>query len=306
MPAVCNVDGRIVPEAEATVPVLDRGFLFGDSVYEVLRTHARVPFAWPEHLHRLRTSADAILMEIAASDRDIAQRIVDTIAASGGGPGDERYIRLIVTRGSGSSPGIDLAEATGPQRVVVMVRDLPTGKVNRPTRAALVARRPRPASRDADPAVKSGNYVANVVGLAEARQRGADECIFVDPEGFATEASTANLYVVRDGAVETPPLGSGLLAGITRQLLSGCAAAQGIAIAERRLSVPAVRTASEVFLSGTVRGIAPVVELDGARVGDGTAGPLTRRLQAAFAELSTARAKSDAAALSELGVITDR
>lgn len=299
MTDLCNVDGRIVPEADATVPVLDRGFLFGDSVYEVLRTRDGVPFAWREHLARLRGSAAAIALDLDPDDAGLMRPIVATIAASRRGDDGERYVRLIVTRGTGTAPSIDPEAVAGPPRIVVIVRALPADRCGAPTRVALVARVPAPG-RQADPAVKSGNYVTNVRGLVEARRRGAAECVFVDGEGFATEASTANLYAVLDGELHTPPVGSGLLAGITRGLLLVCAREAGVVVQERRIRREALLAAQEVFLSGTVRELAPVTHLDDQPVGTGEPGPLTRRLQAAFEAFCAARARADAAALAAL------
>ena len=303
MPNVCNVDGKIVPEAEAVVPVLDRGFLFGDSVYEVLRTRQGIPFAWREHLQRLRSSAAAITMPVEVGDRDLMARIVTTIRASFGraDAAQERYIRLIVTRGTGSGPRIDLAAAPGPLRIVVIVRALDPAAIGRPVRAAVVRRRSDPGVT-ADPQVKSGNYRSNISGLAEARARGADECVFVDELGHVTEASTANLYAVFGGAVRTPPIGRGLLAGITRALLIRCAADAGMLVEEVPIAAASLQDADEIFLSGTVRDLAPVVALDDRSVGSGAAGVVTARLQQVFAAWCAERAADDGDALRELGV----
>lgn len=298
MAAFCSVDGVLTPEAEAVIPVLDRGFLFADSVYEVLRTRDGVPFAWRSHLERLGRSAEAIAMPLEASHRDLMAEVLRTLEASCAGPGAERYVRLIVTRGTGSAPGIDLSLATGPQRVVVLVRDLPVGRTRTPCRAALVRR-----GTGVDPAVKSGSYLPNVLGLAEARRRGADECLFVDDSGTVTEASTANVHMVRAGALHTPPIGSGILAGVTRSLLLEAAAESGILVVEKRISIDDIRSADEVLLTGTVREIAPVTEIDGAPVGEEWPGPVTSRLASAFDAACARQAGEDRQELEALGLV---
>jgi branched-chain amino acid aminotransferase len=297
MPAFCSVDGVLVPEAEAVIPVLDRGFLFADSVYEVFRTRDGLPFAWNSHLERLRRSAMAIAMPLQASDRDLMAEVLRTLEASGAGPGAERYVRLIVTRGTGSAPGIDLSLAAGPQRVVVLARDLPTERTRTPCRATLVRR-----GIGIDPAVKSGSYLPNVLGLAEARRRGADECLFVDDTGTVSEASTANVHMVRAGALHTPPLGSGILAGVTRGLLLEAAAESGVLVVEKRISVDDMRGADEVILTGTVREIAPVTHVDDVPVGTEWPGPVTRRLSLAFDRACERQAREDRVSLGTLGL----
>lgn len=278
MPALCNVNGRILPESEAAVPVLDRGFLFGDSVYEVIRTRdGGVPFAWPEHLERLRASATGLAMELDLSDTQIMRRVKETSAAAGL---DEAYIRIIATRGTGTAPNIDLACAPGPCTWVVFVRPLPDAAAA-PARLALVDRR-RNHRRALDPAVKSGNYLNNVLGLAEAKAAGATDCAFLNQEGRLTEASTSNLFVARAGAIHTPPLREGLLAGITRQLVIDACAADGLAVRETELAADDLTAADEIFLTSTLRDVAPVVALDNRPVGAGEPGPLTVRVAALF------------------------
>ncbi len=285
MHALCNLNGEITAEAEARIPVLDRGFLFGDSIYEVLRTRHRVPFAWPEHFERLRRSADGIALDLDLTDEQILARIKETQLAAGGD--GEAYVRVIVTRGPGSAPNIDLAYAGERPTWVILVRPLPAGGGG-PVRLALIERL-RNDRRALDPAIKSGNYLNNVLGLAEAKARGATDCLFLNQAGMVTEASTANFCIVDGDAVVTPPLAAGLLAGTTRRLLAELCREQEIAFVERDLSRQHLTAADEMFLTSTMRDIAPVVELDAIAVGDGRAGPLTQRLQRAFDEFCERR-----------------
>lgn len=281
MPNLCNLDGQILREDEARIPVLDRGFLFGDSVYEVMRTIGHVPFAWIEHLRRLRESAAGLGMALDLDDAQVMSRVQATVAQSGF---PECYVRIIVTRGTGTAPNIDLAYATGKPRWLVLVRELPPGPT-RPVHLAVVERL-RNDRRALDPAVKSGNYLNSVLGLAEARARGATDCLFLNVAGHVTEASTANVFVVQGGVVRTPPLTAGILAGVTRGLLLAHCRQCGIPVEECDLTLAQVRAADELFLSSSLRDVLPVTHLDGAPFRGGGIGPLTARLQADFPALA--------------------
>jgi branched-chain amino acid aminotransferase len=285
MANLCNLDGEIVPEAAARIPVLDRGFLFGDSIYEVVRTRGGAVFGWREHLQRLRASADGIGLLLDLDDAAIVRRIDATLRAAGNA---ESYVRLIVTRGTGSAPSIDLGAAPGPARWIVLVRDLPPGPAT--ARLQIIARL-RNDRRALDPAIKSGNYLNNVLGLAEAKAAGATDCLFLDAQGHATEASTSNVFALRGGRLLTPPLGVGILAGVTRALLIDFCRGRGDAVAETDVTADAVRTADEVFLSSTLRDVTPVTHVDGAPVRDGRPGPFAERLRAEFATACDRRAR---------------
>ncbi|MEO6595283.1 MAG: aminotransferase class IV [Planctomycetota bacterium] len=279
MANLCNVDGLIVPEADARIPVLDRGFLFGDSCYEVLRTTGSVPFAWPEHFARLRTSAASILLELDLDEAAVARRVAATLAAAAHG---DSYVRLIVTRGTGEAPNIDLAYASGPPRWIVMVRPLPAMD-GKPARLAIVDRL-RNDRRALDPATKSGNYLNNVLGLAEAKALGASDCVMLNHDGFVTEASTSNVFARMDGVWVTPPLASGILAGVTRALLLEFLPTCGERVAERNLVAGDLRAAEELFVSSSLRNISPVTWVDGRVLYDGNAGPHCIRLVERFQE----------------------
>lgn len=278
MANLCNLDGSILPEDEARVPVLDRGFLFGDSVYEVVRTTAGVPFGWPEHFARLRTSAAAIRLELDLDDRELARRVDATVRAAAHG---DSYVRIIATRGSGSAPNIGLAYAPGPPRWVVLVRPAPDVR-GHPARIALVQRL-RNDRRALDPATKSGNYLNNVLALAEAQAAGATDCVMANADGNVTEASTANLFVLLGGVWCTPPLEAGLLAGVTRGLLLGFLRGSSAAVEERNVTAGDLARADEIFLSSTLREISPVTHLDGRELHGGGPGPQTAALAERFA-----------------------
>lgn len=284
MANLCNLDGVLLPEAQATVPVLDRSFLFGDSVYEVARTINGVPFAWREHWNRLAGSAADLGMPLDLSEATVAQRVAATLRAANH---QESYVRIIVTRGTGTAPNIDLAYAQGPLRWVIMVRPL-GDTFGMPAKVARVARL-RNDRRALDPACKSGNYLNNVLGLAEARRAGATDCLMVNRDGFLTEASTSNFFALIDGVWCTPPLDAGILAGITRSLLLQHLRAEGLACAERHLTANDLDRAEELILTSTLRDVGPVTHLDGKPLHDGGEGKHTRLLRNSFSQFLRSR-----------------
>ncbi len=285
MTELCNLDGVVAPTADTRIPVLDRGFLFGDSIYEVLRTRHGHLFAWREHLDRLRGSAQALGFMLDLDHAAIVQRAIATLRAAGNA---ESYVRIVVTRGTGSSPSIDLASATGPLRWVILVRPLPTAP---PFAQLVIVDRLRNDRRALDPATKSGNYLNNVLGLAEARRQGGTDCLFLNVAGHVTEASTSNVFALRRDRVVTPPLTAGILAGITRALVIEFLRAQGLTVDEADLTAVELRAADELFTTSTLRDIAPVTHLDGRALHGGGPGPKVPALAAAFTEACDRRAR---------------
>lgn len=295
MANLCNIDGIISSEADARIPVLDRGFLFGDSIYEVVRTHDGVPLFWSEHWQRLQASAASLAMELDLDEATVARRVAETLTAAAHG---DSYVRIVVSRGTGDAPNIDLAYANSPPCWVVMVRPL-TLATGKPVRLALVDRL-RNDRRALDPASKSGNYLNNVLALAEAKATGATDCVMLNTNGSVTEASTSNVFARVDGVWRTPPLTAGILAGITRSSLLGFLPQAGERVEERALDRDDLLAAEELFLSSTLRDIGPVTHLNGRVLhpdanGNPAAGPHTARLVPAFgAYLSKWRLEHDA------------
>lgn len=281
----CNVDGALVPEAEAVVPALDRGFLFGDSVYEVIRTRNGCLFAWQEHFERMRASAESLAMPLDLDDGTVLRRMLATMRAAGN---PEHYVRIVVTRGSGTAPNIDLACATGPLRWVLFARPLPAA----PSTARVhVVERLRNDRRALDPAVKSGNYLNNVMGLAEAKSKGATDCLMLNADGHVTEASTSNVVVVQQGVHRTPPLRAGILAGITRALWLDFLRAAGERVEEVDLTRRDLETADAIALSSTLRDVSPVSHLDGQPLPETEDLARLRELAARFSSGLDARAR---------------
>ena len=277
------IDGEIFDEKHASVPVWDRGFLYGDSVYEVTRTFGGKAFALDEHLERLEKSAAGIGMQLPPRS-DIRRAVDDTLRA---GANPESYIRVIVTRGAGDI-GLDPALADK-IRLLVIVRPTtgPDPKLVASGVDVAIVDVCRNSPRAIDPSVKSGNYLNNVLALGEAKRRfGAYEALMCDGHGRLAECSTSNIFLVKAGLVRTPALEIGILHGITRQKVLELAKKNGIAFEEAALAPDDLRRADEAFLTSSVRGVLPVVRVDGQPIGDGRPGPVTRKLMALYDALT--------------------
>jgi branched-chain amino acid aminotransferase len=268
------VNGSISDRDGAVISVFDRGFLYGDSVYEVLRTSGGRPVDLDRHLERLGRSAAAIEL-IPPDQPEIRRALAETLAAAGN---PEAYARIIVTRGGGAI-SLDIAAAERPGLlVIVSPLALPAAEhYEKGVHVAIVGVE-RTSRRAVDPAVKSGNYLNNIMALAEARRSGAYEAIMCGPDGRVAEGSTSNLFVVRGGQLITPALLTGILPGITRMRVIEIAAADGLTASEGDLYPDDVRRAAEVFVTSSVRGVLPATRVDDTTIGDGTPGPITVRL----------------------------
>jgi branched-chain amino acid aminotransferase len=282
MPTMVNVDGRLAGERDAVVSVFDHGFLFGEGVYEVMRTYRQQPFLYEPHMRRLRASADRIALPIPTTDAEIRERITTTIAAAQ--LPAEAYVRLLVTRGVGEI-GYDPAGCPVPTIVVIVKPhvELPREAYSDGVKIALVSVvRNHPES--INPLIKSNNLLNNALAIQEALKRGAAEALMKNHRGELAECAMSNIFLVTDGAVRTPPITAGLLAGVTRAFVLELAAKTGIRALEETLREEDVATADEMFFTSTTREIVPVVRVDDHVVGGGKPGPVTQRLRAAFAE----------------------
>jgi branched-chain amino acid aminotransferase len=261
------------------VSVFDRGFLYGDAVFEVLRTYGGVPFALDEHLARLRRSAERVAIELPVDDRSLRDEVERAVAASGN---VESYVRIVVTRGSGPL-SLDPDTAEHPLRVVLVEAVTPPAPeaYARGVGAVLVHTR-RAVDGTAAAGAKVTNYLANLLAVREAKARGAHEALVVDAHGHVVEGASSNVFVVHGGRVATPPETAGILAGITRARILSAAAALGVAVEERDLSVDDVTGADEVFITSSIRELLSVVHVDGLPVGAGVPGPVARALHAEF------------------------
>ena len=284
MAAIVNVNGRICAEQDATISVFDHGFLYGEGVYEVLRTYRGKPFLLDRHLARLKRSAGAIALALPLDDAAFGARIEETIAALPvERPGEsEYYLRAILTRGVGEM-GYDPALCLEPT-LLVIVKELtgpPAWYFEKGVRLALVSIvRNHPGT--VNPLIKSNNLLNNALAMQEALRKGAAEALMRNYRGEIAECSQSNIFLVEDGRLVTPPLEAGLLAGITREFLFEVAPDAGLSIVERTIHEADLHDADEVFITGTTFEVTPVVGIDGRTIGGGTPGPTTKRLLEAY------------------------
>ncbi len=275
-----NVNGRVTAPQEAAVSPLDRGFLYGDSVYETIRTYGGRPFLLREHLDRLRRSAERLDIPHDAAPVDIEPEIERTLAEAGN---EESAIRVVLSRGKGPI-GYDAAPL-GPPTVVVYVRPcppIPVSFLREGVDVAIVPVIRNPVSA-LDPAIKSSNLLNNLLAFQEARRLGAYEPILLNVEGRLAEGATSNIFLAREGRLRTPPLEAGILQGITRGFVLALARGAGLPAVEEPLGPEEMKGAEEAFITSTLKGILPVRRCDGWPIGVGRPGPLTLRLLDLFA-----------------------
>lgn len=270
------VNGTIVPARDAVIPVYDHGFLYGEGVYETLRTYNRVPFLYDRHVRRLRASAQRVNLEVPFDDGALAERIEDTVAAAG--DLREAYIRVLLTRGVGELT-YDLAATPAPSLVIIVkpLEEPPARVTEQGIRISLVPMlRNHPGS--VNPVIKSNNLLNNALAMQEANKRSGEEGLMCNYRGELSECSQANFFMVRAGAALTPPSAAGLLEGITRAYLFEVGGKAGIEVREETLFPKDLETADEAFITSTTREISPVVQIDDRIIGTGKPGPVTRRL----------------------------
>jgi branched-chain amino acid aminotransferase len=270
-----SIDGELVAPEAATISIFDRGLLYGDGLFEVLRTWRGVAVDLDRHLDRLYASAAALELRVMPRAQ-LAGAIHATIMASAAGPGTvaaagdgEHRIRIIVTRGPGALSA-RLGEL-GPGRAIAIVEPLPV----RPRELSAVTITGATAAGH-----KTLAYLEHLLAREQARAAGADEAIRIDPHGWVSEAATSNVFVVSDRAVATPPLG-GILPGVTRGHVLARCAELAIPAFERPISRGELVAADELFVTSALRGVVPITRLDGV---PRTAGPTSARLAAAYDE----------------------
>jgi branched-chain amino acid aminotransferase len=287
MAATIYVNGRITPEQDAVIPVLDHGFLYGEGVYEVMRTYNRKPFLYGPHMDRMRKSASMINLDFPYSDEDMLSRIHQTEDAFYSSQGDagrgmEMYIRVLVTRGVGPMT-YDPAACPVPSLVIIVKpqADPPPDAYAKGVKVILVpVVRNHPFS--INPLIKSNNLLNNALASQYAMRNGGFEAIMRNYRSEISECSQSNLFVVKDRVVVTPPIDAGLLAGITRAFVFEIGEACGVTVREQRMSDADLFGADEMFLTSTTREIVPIVTVNDSRVGAGVPGPITHRLLAEF------------------------
>jgi branched-chain amino acid aminotransferase len=288
MPATVNVNGRITGERDAVISVFDHGFLYGEGIYETLRTYGGRPFLFDRHMRRLRRSAELIALTLPCTDEELADRIARTSAAAN--TAGEAYIRVLVTRGIGELT-YDVKATPTPSVVIIVKPHVPPPREAYERGVAVVivdVVRNHPGT--VSPMIKSNNLLNCALAMQEASRKGAFEGVMRNYRGELTECTTANLFVVKDGVVLTPPIEAGLLPGITREFLFEIGRAEGIDMREKALLDEDLILADEAFLTSTTREIVPITTVNGHPVGSGTPGAITQRLLNAFRIVAGGRA----------------
>jgi branched-chain amino acid aminotransferase len=280
MGATVNVNGRVFDQEHAVISVFDHGFLYGEGVYETLRTYNGQPFLFDRHMRRLRASAGMVALDVPIGDAEIDARFRETMRAAGLGDstGREAYIRILVTRGIGELT-YDPAACPNPSIVVIVKPNVEPSReaFDRGVKVALV-----PIVRNhpdtVNPRIKSNNLLNNALAMQEAFKRGAFEGVMRNYKGQLAECTQSNLFIVKNGVALTPPLDAGLLPGITREFLFEVGADVGITVRDAVLHDDDLFGADEAFLTSTTREAVPIVQVDDRTIGLGTPGPVTHAL----------------------------
>jgi branched-chain amino acid aminotransferase len=290
--AILNVNGKIFtpgePGTSAEISAFDRSYLYGDSLYEVIRTYHGRMFQMEEHLLRLERSAALCRMVLGQPLEHYRAEIERTHAAFRKLPEmarTEAYCRLVVSRGAGKI-GFGLNCLKTPTLYTLYLQPLEPAREQAWEKgmSLRIVERMRNPARALDPAAKTGNYLNSLLGYLEGTAEGFDDALFLDADGHVTEGSTFNVFYVRRGILCTPPLDIGILHGLTRGFLIPVAAQLGIATREARFPRERLYEADEAFVTGTVREIFPVTRVDDRVLSQGRAGPVTRQLMRAFRE----------------------
>ena len=274
-----SIDGRVGSPEEVTLKITDNGFVFGDSAYETLRTYGGRPFELDRHLLRLRRTIGLLGFGLSTSDDEMKARIDACLSFASNA---ESYLRVIVTRGVG-----DMSyrfERIPAPTIAMYVKPLEprNDALYEKGASAIIASIRRNPIEALNPAMKSSNLLNNALATREAYAKGAFEAILLNTRGEVAEAAGSNVFSVTNGLLLTPPLSCGLLAGITREITLEIAAASGVPGEERVLYPGDLKAADELFITSSLKELAPVVTLDGAAVGDGKPGPVTKALLAAY------------------------
>ncbi len=285
---MANVNGTITRLEDAQISILDRGFLYGDSVYEVFRTYESVPLFCHEHFDRLDNSARLIAMNVSQSRAEMLHEMRRTAVAANVPKGQDIYVRWHITRGTGALDLIPAADLRS--SFVIIVKEVPKWKpefYSNGMRLAVTRVRRNPVAA-LSPDIKSGNYLNNILAVAEAVKAGADDCLMLNPSGIVTEASNSNVLFMIDGQLVTPSVESGVLRGITKGAIGRLSASHGFQLVEREIEAAELEKATECFVTSATREVMPVV---GIRLEDGRnrdfppgGGEMTRLVARAYKE----------------------
>lgn len=275
------INGNILPESRAHISVFDHGFLYGDGVFEGIRSYNGRVFKLKEHIKRLYGSAHSILLSIPLSPEAMEEAVLETIRANNL---HDAYIRVVVSRGTGDL-GLDPRKCPRPNVVIIADKIVlfPAELYEKGLEVITVPTR-RNIPDALDPQIKSLNYLNNILVKIEANRAGVMEAIMLNSNGIVTEGSGENIFIYKKGKLLTPPTYVGVLEGITRDIVINLAGKANLVIEEAPFTRHDLYVAEECFLTGTAAEIIPVVNVDGRHIGSGVPGPVTRLLMSAFKE----------------------
>ena len=283
MPLKVHINGKLYDKEDAKISVFDHGLLYGDGVFEGIRSYGGKAFRLAEHLDRLWNSAKAIWLQMPISKQQMGKAIQDTLAENGLRDG---YVRVVVTRGCGTL-GLDPDKCSDPQVIIIADRiELYPSELYEKGLEIITVSTLRNHPAALNPRVKSLNYLNNILAKIEGLQAGCIEALMLNHKGEVAECTGDNIFLVRDGQIRTPPNEAGILEGITRQTVIGLIRQKGIDVREVPLTKHDVYIADECFLTGTAAEVVPVVTVDSRTIGDGTPGKITRDLIERFHKLT--------------------
>jgi len=273
------LNGKFVEQSAATVSVFDHGLLYGDGVFEGIRSYNGLIFKLREHIDRLYESAHTIMLQIPMTKAELIDVVKQSLRVN---KLRDAYIRLVVTRGVGDL-GLDPRKCARPTVFAIADKiQLYSKQLYEQGLALITVATQRNVPEALNPQIKSLNYLNNILAKIEAVNAGYEEAIMLSPSGYVTECTGENIFIVRDRTLLTPPPYIGVLRGITRGTVMELGASLKLTVDEQLLTRYDLFNAEECFLTGTAAEIVPVVKIDGRVIGSGTPGPVTKRLQAAF------------------------